>query len=164
MFCLIMYISLRLSTTSHFPPNAQKRAVFYFRVCWVPCVWRALMTDCMDVMSSLGRRTRCEGHAWGWHSGAVPGQTLGHQTGHQRCHHSTEGRPGVYKNTRDTQIIRNGRKDGIFCVLCYFYLLKKSITLVTTSSQGPHKKWEKTHYEQFKLTFSFNRIWFSCLM
>lgn len=149
LFCLIMYISLRLSTkihtTSHFSPNAQKPAVFYFRVCWVLCVWSALMTDCMDVMSSSGRRTRCEGHAWGWHSGAVPGQTLGHQTGHQRCHHSTEGRPGVYTKTQDTPIIRNGPKDEIIWVLCHFYLLKKAITLVTTFLPRVHTRNKKRH-------------------
>ena len=144
-----MYISLRLitkiHTTSDFSPNAQKPTVFYFRMCWAPCVCWALMTDCMDVMSSLGRRTCCEGHAWGRHHGTIPGQTLGHQTGHQRRHHSTEGRPGVYRNTHDTQSIRNSHKRGIFCVLCHFYLLKMSITLVTSLLPRVHTRNKKRH-------------------
>lgn len=74
--------------------------------------YMVLLTDWVDVMSSSGRRTCCEGRAWKWHSGALSGQTLGHQTGHQCCHYSTEGWPGVYTNTNahGTQIIKSSRK------------------------------------------------------
>lgn len=54
-----------------------------------------------------GRWTSCEGCFWMWCSGALPGQILGHKTGHKRCHHSTESWPGVYANMQRARLIHS---------------------------------------------------------
>lgn len=126
LLCLIMHIepcscyssgaSTKCHATSQFswmqskPLHLCLDLLSYMFLCLV------LMIDGVDMLFS-GRRPRCEGHAWSWHSGALHGQTLGHQTGHQCCHYSTEGWPGVYTHSRHTDHQKQSqrRKHFMWC-------------------------------------------------
>ena len=74
--------------------KAYKATINHFRTTFV--------TFFVSFVFSAGRGACCEGHARSRYCGAIPGQTLGHQNGHQCCHHSTEGGSGAYRNTHDT--------------------------------------------------------------
>lgn len=80
-----------------------------------------LLTDGDDVMFALGWGSRTEGHAGKWCAGAISGQTLGHQTGHQCCHHSTEGWPGMYTDTANMSFMEKSSTNKYFPHTAKYY-------------------------------------------